>query len=1682
MNVPKGKASVSPPVQITQTQARNIAGPPRGQTPPTRGDFNNIVDSQANYIQQGFAVPASLPHDMNKQAVASGHIPQQGIPQQPGIFTPGIRPPQPYYTQSQQAPNMRSTRPYMASPSQANQQPMYPMMYMNQTSNFPSTGLMYQPQQQVLGYTPQGQRMTNPQYAISPHNVQQQFQQFQPSQQYAPNNTQQYLYFQQQQQQQSQPIPVAQPRPPIPTQTVPAKRERNPITIVDPNTQKDVTDEILHHKSTPPSGSGTPVSFPVMTQASPSPPQQNEICAQFASQVAATLRHNSTKQQSSTPPSVMDASSPPTGTIIPADEQQEIFEPCVDDVGTIIPGETSVDPPPINTDKVPIQSDMKEPAVQFDTNEYNVNIAPPAPKIVPVPKTVSVSAAELYTNKELPSGEPEPVPKVSGSPKTASVSAVLTPDVSEFKPASFTANKGNQNTQKASISVGSSQKQSVSVSVSPTKDTVTQPTSVPEVKSQKPVTVTASAPVQPSPVITASPVSTENKDLKSTPTNLKSTPTNLKSTPTNVSATEESVKVPASVKTPASVKAAPLPVKSVPSPAPVVPTVAEKEVEKSKPVDLKPKIEKTEEKTDKIKNGSVSKEVTQERPDTTTQTTTATKQDPESSEEVQKPTETKPKDAEEPVKPVKEPVASVPIPKPVPVTPDNKDEKIPQVEIKIEDVDVCKENAKNNEMTTEALNSEPKKPKMQLQYNYKADQWSPLNQEGKMIYDRDFLLQLQFSNNSVSKPQGLPNLPDIILDKPTLMSSAKRNDMGNTVPDFTPDFFQTMSGRSGSSQMIKKRNSQQGPRNDGPKKIIKTVSISQDIKLHKAENAWEPGRKVETAKNEEVDETEARTQEIYKRVKSILNKLTPQKFQTLLKQVQDLNIDTETRLKGVTDLIFEKAVSEPAFSVAYANMCRYLMQLKVPSDSKPGEKVNFRVILLTKCQREFEKDKDVEIDLEARQKKIDEADSEDVKKQLQEEMEIAATTARRRSIGNIRFIGELFKLKMLTENIMHDCVFKLLRSRDEENLECLCRLLTTIGKELDTEKAKPRVDQYFQKMQKIVGEKKTSSRVRFMLQDVIDLRLCNWVPRREDNNPKTIDQIHKEAAKENAQKNFLLSQNPPQSSNKQSRDGGRPRGSGPPNRGGPQQNNQRNDDGWNTVASKPLRNIDLSKMKITKTTVDENIQLGPGGGSSRFGVWGRGSSGGGHTKSSSQEGESPANAPANRFTGLRTEEEGGRPFGRGISPARSDSRNRGQGGGFGRGRLTPRSSMEGERDRAIANVRNLTGRTSNPASRESSRSREPRMDKPEAAPVPGILSEDEMEKKTKTIIDEYLHINDVKEALMCVSEISNPATVHLFIEFSINHVLERSSIARQQTGNLHHELVSKKIISVDSYLKGLNQTLQIAEDMEIDIPKIWQYLGELIGPMIQDGSVPLNFLKQACEPLQASGKSGVVVAAVLHDASQRLGHKKVATLWKSSGLQWTDFVAAENVTEFLADKKLEFTVAADSQPSTPVDKVSFETIQEQLLVRLRDVNFDNEHMFDWIEANIPDESTKNPKFIRTLMTAVCKSAVSEGPNYKVNENVIKQRQSLLVKYLDSQQEFEIQALYALQAFVNELQHPGGVLRTFFETLYDEDIISEDAFNQWSNSNDPAEQEGKGVAMKQVVQFFAWLKEGEQDES
>lgn len=46
-----------------------------------------------------------------------------------------------------------------------------------------------------------------------------------------------------------------------------------------------------------------------------------------------------------------------------------------------------------------------------------------------------------------------------------------------------------------------------------------------------------------------------------------------------------------------------------------------------------------------------------------------------------------------------------------------------------------------------------------------SEQWKPINPEEKKQYDREFLLGFQFSSASMNKPEGLPAISDVVLDK-----------------------------------------------------------------------------------------------------------------------------------------------------------------------------------------------------------------------------------------------------------------------------------------------------------------------------------------------------------------------------------------------------------------------------------------------------------------------------------------------------------------------------------------------------------------------------------------------------------------------------------------------------------------------------------------------------------------------------------------------------------------------------------------------------------------------------------------------------------------------------------------------------------------------------------------------------
>jgi translation initiation factor 4G len=193
----------------------------------------------------------------------------------------------------------------------------------------------------------------------------------------------------------------------------------------------------------------------------------------------------------------------------------------------------------------------------------------------------------------------------------------------------------------------------------------------------------------------------------------------------------------------------------------------------------------------------------------------------------------------------------------------------------------------------------------------------------------------------------------------------------------------------------------------------------------------------------------------------------------------------------VVRLTFEKAVDEAAWSEMYARLCRKMME-QISSDvQKDGIKYQegkpvvggqlFRKYLLNRCQEDFERGwlaKETTAVTANEKKGTEEAE-------LYSDKYYAVQKAKRQGLGLMKFIGELFKLQMLTERIVHECLKKLLGNSENpkgEEIESLCQLLKTAGQLLDTPKARAHMDVYFTRMKALGKSTHVSSRMQFMLQ------------------------------------------------------------------------------------------------------------------------------------------------------------------------------------------------------------------------------------------------------------------------------------------------------------------------------------------------------------------------------------------------------------------------------------------------------------------------------------------------------------------------------------------------------------------------------------------------------------------------
>jgi translation initiation factor 4G len=181
---------------------------------------------------------------------------------------------------------------------------------------------------------------------------------------------------------------------------------------------------------------------------------------------------------------------------------------------------------------------------------------------------------------------------------------------------------------------------------------------------------------------------------------------------------------------------------------------------------------------------------------------------------------------------------------------------------------------------------------------------------------------------------------------------------------------------------------------------------------------------------------------------AILNKITPQNFKDLSVKIIALGFDDLEKLEIAVEIVFDKAVLEPAFSQTYANLCKVMSSIQFPDD--PNPKVSpFLKTLLNRCEEEFLKEKSGELEINKKIAALTEVE----RKRKVEEFQYLRTTRKKKMLGNINFIGELYNLSMISTNIIMESYIQylLLKSRDEESIECLSKLFGTVGQKLELE-------------------------------------------------------------------------------------------------------------------------------------------------------------------------------------------------------------------------------------------------------------------------------------------------------------------------------------------------------------------------------------------------------------------------------------------------------------------------------------------------------------------------------------------------------------------------------------------------------------------------------------------------------
>eukprot|EP01041_Mallomonas_annulata_P005669 gene5669-11442_t len=531
---------------------------------------------------------------------------------------------------------------------------------------------------------------------------------------------------------------------------------------------------------------------------------------------------------------------------------------------------------------------------------------------------------------------------------------------------------------------------------------------------------------------------------------------------------------------------------------------------------------------------------------------------------------------------------------------------------------------------------------------------------------------------------------------------------------------------------------------------------------------------------------------------------TPPSFQPVNAKVQVQEVEVKS---GILIKIFKNLENEEYFMsyMPYGDVDVSMVSQKAFPTQAAAEKDaltenSFRKRLIHLCQHEFYASVNIDENykevVEMRKKFESESSSLSEAERTYQltELEDQERKMKRRMLGNMRFIGELYKKHLLKSGIMYEIFQEIVKRHPmkDEDIELLCKLLHTVGSTLEikanSKKAKDmdekqQLNELFDKISKLIMDKTLNSRMRFSLEEIVQLRLNKWQSRREQEGPATLEAMHEKIAREEVMKKMASQQQQQMQSHSQQQGGGGQQGRRGDQRYGYQADDQQQQQRYQDSSSSSYH----QQQQQSQSYGGGRFQPGQGGGHGGGGG-GYGGRGGG------------TNSPVTRI-----QSTGGGRSGGSNNSSPSGGSDGGRGGAGNRGfNDTIGSSSSGGGGGAVGLLRrmNSTGSTSS---------------SPDTTPTVGggggtsggDLSNEVVFKNMKAIVNELMEVRDAKETALLVSEIT-PAIAFELPRAVLTKLLKSRNQSEQDLGFRFIELLTEKL---SQYSDVVEQSLTTCDDV-----------------------------------------------------------------------------------------------------------------------------------------------------------------------------------------------------------------------------------------------------------------------------